>query len=85
MDFGSNSKVIPSAINVTENGKAYIGELAFSPEILNKANVNVCFKQRPVDMNGEKEQLMIRYMKEVYQIIREKNPGLLPMVTIWYI
>lgn len=76
LDFGSNCKVIPSAINVTENGKAYIGELAFSPDILNKANVNVCFKQKPVDMNGEKEQLMIRYMKEVYQIIREKNPGL---------
>lgn len=76
LDFGSNSKVIPSAITITENGKAYIGELAFSPEVLNKANVNVCFKQKPVDMNGKKEQLMIRYMKEAYQIIREKNPGL---------
>lgn len=38
--------------------------------------MEVCFKQRPVDINGEKEKLMIRYMGEVYKRIREKNPAL---------
>lgn len=73
VDFGNNSKVIPSAISITHDDKAYIGETAFTPEILKVAQVHVCFKKRPTDINGEKEQLMIRFMREVYLRIREKS------------
>lgn len=76
LDFGSNSKVVPSAISITTDNQAYIGEAAFLPEILKKAEVNVCFKKRPESIDGEKEKLMIRYMHEVYSIIREKNSAL---------
>lgn len=76
IDFGNNSKVIPSAISITDDGRVYIGETAFLPEVLNRAKVNVCFKKRPTDINGEEEQLMIQYMRAVYQLICEKNNAL---------
>ena len=76
IDFGNNSKVIPSAISITDEGRVYIGEAAFLPEILNKAKVNVCFKKRPENIDGEQEQLMIKYMRAVYQLICEKNNAL---------
>lgn len=76
IDFGSNTKVIPSAISITTDGKAYIGDAAFLPEVLNKAEANVCFKKKPENLNGKHEQLMMRFMKEVYQTIRERNIAL---------
>ena len=76
IEFGSNKKGVPSAICITADDKAYIGTEAFIPDILREAEVEVCFKQRPVEINGEKEKLMIRYMSEVYKRIREKNPAL---------
>lgn len=76
IDFGNNSKVIPSAISITDDGRVYIGETAFLPEVLNRAKVNVCFKKCPKDINGEQEQLMIQYMRAVYQLICEKNNAL---------
>lgn len=76
IDFGSNSKVIPSAISITPDGKAYIGDKAFSTDALSKAKVSVCFKKKPENINGESEQLMIRFMKEVYTTIRERNKAL---------
>ena len=76
LDFGSNKKVIPSAICITDEDKAYIGTDAFLSEVLKKSKVNVCFKQKPLDINGEKEKLMIRYMAEVYKMICAKNPAL---------
>jgi hypothetical protein len=45
IDFGSNTKVIPSAISITTDDKAYIGDAAFLPEVLNKAEAKVCFKR----------------------------------------
>lgn len=76
LDFGSNKKVIPSSICITDDDRAYIGTDAFLSEVLKKSKVNVCFKQKPVDINGDKERLMIRYMHEVYKIICAKNPAL---------
>lgn len=76
LDFGSNKKVIPSAICITDEDKAYIGTDTFLSEVLKKSKVNVCFKQKPLDINGEKEKLMIRYMAEVYKMICAKNPAL---------
>ncbi len=72
----NNSKVIPSAISITNDGKAYIGDAAFDPDILEKAEVNVCFKKKPEKIEGKSEQLMMRFMKEVYNRIVENNPAL---------
>lgn len=77
LEMGGNKKVIPSAITVLDNGTGYIGDSAFNPEILKQANVNVCFKKAPKDINGEAEKLMIRYMQEVYRRIRENNSAML--------
>lgn len=76
IDFGANRKVLPTAINIQPDGQAFLGEAAFSPERLKKATVEVLFKKKPEDINGEKERLMIRYMHEVYSLIREKNTAL---------
>lgn len=76
IDFGANKKVLPSAINIQPDGQAFLGDAAFSPERLRKATVEVLFKKKPENINGEKEQLMIRYMHEVYSLIREKNTAL---------
>lgn len=77
LEMGGNKKVIPSAITVLDNGTAYIGDSAFNPEILKQADVHVCFKKAPKDINGEAEKLMIRYMQEVYRRIRENNSAML--------
>jgi len=76
IDFGSNNKVIPSAISITADNKAYIGDAAFLPEVLNKAEAKVCFKKKPENINGESERIMMRFMKEVYKTIKERNSAL---------
>lgn len=77
LDMGGNKKVMPSAITILNNGNAYIGDAAFNPEILKQAEVKVCFKQAPKDINGEPENIMIRFMQEVYKRIRENNKAIL--------
>ena len=77
LEMGGNIKVIPSAITILDNGTTYIGDAAFNPEILRQADVHVCFKKAPQDIHGEKEQLMIAFMREVYKRIRENNYGIL--------
>lgn len=77
LEMEPNRKVIPSAITITADGTAKIGTAAFDSNILKKAKVNVCFKKKPEDINGEAEQLMMRFMKEVYRKIRENNGGML--------
>lgn len=77
LEMEPNRKVIPSAITITEDGTAKIGTAAFDPNILKHAKVNVCFKKKPADINGKDEQLMIRFMQEVYRKIRENNGGML--------
>lgn len=77
LEMEPNRKVIPSAITITADGTAKIGTAAFDTNILKQAKVNVCFKKKPTNINGEAEQLMIRFMKEVYRKIRENNGGML--------
>lgn len=77
LEMGGNRKVIPSAITILEDGTAYIGDAAFNPEVLKKATVRVCFKQAPIDINGEAEKTMVRFMHEVYVRIRDNNQALL--------
>lgn len=77
LEMEPNRKVIPSAITITAEGTAKIGTAAFDPNILKHAQVRVCFKKKPEDINGESEKLMIRFMQEVYRKIRENNGGIL--------
>lgn len=77
LDMGGNKKVLPSAITILDNGDAFIGDRAFRTDIMKKASVNVCFKQAPKDIYGEKEQLMMRFMQEVYRSIVENNSATL--------
>ena len=77
LEMEPNRKVIPSAITILKDGTAKIGTSAFDPNILKQAKVNVCFKKRPENILGESEQLMIRFMEEVYRKIRENNSGML--------
>ena len=77
LDMGGNKKILPSAITILDNGNAFIGDAAFNPEILKQAEVRVCFKQAPKDINGDAEKIMIRFMHEVYKRIRENNKAIL--------
>lgn len=77
LEMGGNKKVIPSAITIIDDSTAYIGDSAFNPEVLKKAEVHVCFKQAPKDINGEAEKVMMRFMSEVYNRIRANNAGIL--------
>ncbi len=71
IDLGrGNVKVIPSIISIKNDGKVLIGESAINTDLIQDGHVHVCFKKRPVDINGIDEQLMIKYMKAVYQKIR---------------
>lgn len=76
IELAEGMKVIPSAISIAENGKARIGELAFDEREMVKSETNVCFKKKPESLDGESEQLMMRFMKEVYTTIIERNPAL---------
>ena len=65
--------VMVSAISISkESGKVLIGADAFAPEQLSSdAAIRVCFKEAPKDINGKDEQLMVLYMKAVYEKILE--------------
>ena len=69
MDSSARKKVIPSAICRAQGG-LYIGEEAFE-HMSDNQGIRVCFKQKPTDINGEAESLMIDYMKAIYRRIRE--------------
>ena len=74
LEMDSNKKVIPSAITIMKNGDAYIGTNAFDSDHLQNADKSyICFKKMPEDINGEQEKVMIRFMREVYNLIRERN------------
>lgn len=66
--------VIPSALAIEPNGDVSIGSSAFDKT---DSNLYVCFKKRPVSIDGDAEKLMIRYMREVYNLIRETTGAML--------
>ena len=67
-----NEKVLVTAISIVNGETPRIGKEAFNSEQLDKeANMRVCFKQPPVDIDGVMEQLMIKYMEAVYAKIRD--------------
>lgn len=70
MDRNAKKKVIVSAICKTPDGRYHIGNEAFEPDnLIEGTQLSVCFKQAPKEINGEREQLMIAYMKTVYERI----------------
>lgn len=66
--------VIPSAISIEANGDVHVGADAFDYQ---DAELHVCFKQRPCSLEGSSEQLMIKFMSEVYKLIRERVGAIL--------
>lgn len=86
MDRNAKKKVIVSAICKTPDGRYHIGNEAFEPDYLvEDTQLSVCFKQAPKKMDGEKEQLMIAYMKTVYERILGYEENLKPGNHIVYI
>jgi len=77
LKLSGSKAVVPSAITFLEDGSARVGEAAFNIDLLKQAQVHVGFKQKPVDVNGEAEKIMIRFMKEVYNLIRSIYAGIL--------
>lgn len=81
-----NGNVIVSAVSIVEGCNPKIGKEAFSSEqLVQDATMRVCFKQPPVDINGEQERLMIKYMEAVYTMIRDIQPDLTDTNHIVYI
>lgn len=66
--------VIPSAISIESDGSVHVGADAFE---YTQAELHVCFKQRPANINGKAEQLMIKFMRAVYELIRERVGAIL--------
>lgn len=77
LKLSGNNAVIPSAITFLDDGSAYVGESAFNIDLLKHARVHVGFKRKPERIDGEAEKIMIRFMKEVYNLIRSTNAGIL--------
>ncbi len=83
MNRQARKKVIPSAICITDN-KIYIGEDAFSHMSENEG-IRVSFKKSPKSLYGKDEQLMMRFMEEVYSEIRSADDRLTDTNHIVYI
>ena len=86
VDRNAKKKVIVSAICKTPDGRYHIGNEAFEPDnLIEGTQLSVCFKQAPKEINGEREQLMIAYMKTVYERILSYEENLKPGNHIVYI
>lgn len=84
IDSAARRKVIPSAICRMSDGSLYIGDEAFEHTSDNDG-IRICFKQRPMSLDGEAEKLMCDYMKAVYNKICENDDRLQPGNHIVYI
>ena len=77
MDRNAKKKVIVSAICKTPDERYHIGNEAFEPDnLVEGTQLSVCFKQAPQQIDGKKEQLMIAYMRTVYERIRSYEENL---------
>lgn len=75
IDLGRDkTNVIPSVIAFESNGSISIGSNAFEKI---DSELHVCFKKRPVSLQGKSEKLMIKFMSEVYKLIREVTGAIL--------
>lgn len=69
--IGKNTTIV-SAISETDEGNFCVGKDALV-NVLDLKDFQIGFKKEPENINGREEQLMIRYMSEVYKIIRKNN------------
>lgn len=83
MDRRGRKKVIPSAICRVKD-QIFIGEEAFEHTTDNDG-IRLSFKQRPLSLEGEAENLMVDYMRAVYGRIREVEDRLTDTNHIVYI
>ena len=74
IDMGHDEKKMPSAMTLLPDERVLIGNDAFQSRHLLRGNVKIGFKQKPENIHGTKEQLMIRFMHEVHTSICEKHP-----------
>lgn len=72
MDINARKKVIPSAICIMPDESMFIGDEAFE-HLTDNNGIRLSFKQKPVDISGENEVLMMKYMKAIYARIRESR------------
>ena len=84
MDIAARKKVIPSAICRMSDGSLFIGDEVFE-HMSDNNGIRVAFKQKPVSIDGEKECLMMDYMKAIYARIRESRQELTDDNHIVYI
>lgn len=84
MDIPARKKVIPSAICRLEEGELIIGDEVFE-HLSDNNGIRLAFKQQPFSIEGEKEQLMVDYMRAIYHRIRESRPELTDDNHIVYI
>lgn len=74
MDRSAKKKVIVSVICKKPDGGYHIADAAFHPNnLVENSQLSVCFKQAPQQIDGERETLMIAYMKTVYERILENK------------
>lgn len=79
----SNEKILVSAISKTADGDIRIHKAAF--KYVNGNNCRIGFKEKPQSIDGESEQLMIAFMKDVYVRIRRAESDLTDDNHIVYI
>lgn len=84
MDIAARKKVIPSSICRMSDGTMFIGDEVFE-HLTDNNGIRLAFKQKPVSINGEKECLMIDYMRAIYARIRESRQELTDDNHIVYI
>lgn len=84
MDIAARKKVIPSAICRMSDGTMYIGDEVFE-HLTDNNGIRLAFKKKPESIDGEKECLMMDYMKAIYGRIRESRQELTDNNHIVYI
>lgn len=84
MDISARKKVIPSAICRMPDRSMFIGDEVFE-HVTDNNGIRLAFKQKPVSIYGEKEHLMMDYMKAIYARIRESRQELTDDNHIVYI
>ena len=84
MDIAARKKVISSAICRMPDGALFIGDEVFE-HLTDNNGIRLAFKQKPVSLDGEKECLMMDYMKAIYARIRESRQELTDDNHIVYI
>lgn len=84
LDSKARKKVITSAICIDVKDAVRIGDQAFE-HMTDNRGLRVCFKQKPHDINGEAEKLMIQFMKCVYGRILESQVELTKTNHIVYL